>query len=24
VMLHANGSDEPVTHVTGTYSIPPS
>lgn len=23
VMLHANGSDAPVTHVTGTYSIPP-
>ena len=23
VTLHADGSDAPVTHVTGTYSIPP-
>ena len=23
VYLYSDGSDEPVAHVTGTYSIPP-
>jgi len=23
VLLHSDGSEEPVAHVTGTYSVPP-